>query len=266
MKKLSYILLLPLLLLLAGCTSGTDATTAGTNSPSAQEILGNPEYQAISFGGYRFPTRDSVPSVEELKEDMLILEAMGVKFIRTYNTQQYAHAAHILEAIEQLKAEDPDFEMYVMLGAWIDCKGAWGPNPNHDDEDYENNSAEIMAAVKMANQYPDIVKVIAVGNEAMVHWAASYFVHPGVILRWVNYLLKQREDGKLPQGLWITSSDNFASWGGGDESYHKKELNELIEAVDFISMHTYPFHDTHYNADYWKSTPYEDGLTSMEKL
>ena len=38
-------------------------------------------------------------------------------------------------------------------------------------------------AVAMANQYPDIVKAIAVGNESMVQWAVKYFVYPKIILK-----------------------------------------------------------------------------------
>jgi hypothetical protein len=26
-----------------------------------------------------------------------------------------------------------------------------------------------------------------------------------------------KKQGKLPENLWITSSDNFASWGGGSD-------------------------------------------------
>ena len=64
-----------------------------------------------------------------------------------------------------------------MIGAWIDCKNAWTDIPPvHEEESEENNRAEIEMAVTLANQYPDIVKVIAVGNEAMVHWATKYFV------------------------------------------------------------------------------------------
>ena len=47
--------------------------------------------------------------------------------------------------------------------------------PNHAVQDFEANGEEIQRAVALAQQFPDIVKVIAVGNEAMVHWAASYF-------------------------------------------------------------------------------------------
>ena len=59
---------------------------------------------------------------------------MGIKILRTYNVQ-LQHAPNLLKAISELKKEDPNFEMYVMLGAWIDCKNAWtDQNRNHDIE------------------------------------------------------------------------------------------------------------------------------------
>ncbi len=163
-----------------------------------------------------------------------------------------------------MKDEDPAFEMYVMLGAWIDCEGAWTETRNHDVEDAENNSAEIAAAVELVNAYPDIVKIIAVGNEAMVHWAVQYFVNPGVILNWVEHLQDLKESGEIPADTWITSSDNFASWGGEDSSYHTEDLIALMKAVDYISMHTYPFHDTHYNPDFWVIPPGEEAYSGTE--
>ncbi|WP_243470877.1 glycosyl hydrolase family 17 protein [Winogradskyella sp. MH6] len=219
---------------------------------TAKDILGNPDYLAISYGGYRGKTRDSQPTIVELKEDLKILSAMGVKLLRTYNVQpKLPHASNVLKAISELKAEDENFEMYVMLGAWIDCLNAWtGKEPNHNVES-PNNAGEIKRAVALANQYPDIVKIIAVGNEAMVKWATSYYVQPEVILKWVKHLQNLKAEGKLPKDLWITSSDDFASWGGGEDTYHVADLNELIKEVDFISMHTYPYHNTHYNPEFW---------------
>ncbi|MEP0986807.1 glycosyl hydrolase family 17 protein [Ekhidna sp.] len=234
-------------------------------SKSASEILGNPDHQAFSFGGYRGLSRDSVPSVNQLKEGLRILSAMDIKLLRTYNTQQYAHAANLLEAIHQMKQENDGFEMYVMLGAWIDCEGAWTDYRNHEAEDLKNNQAEIDEAVRLAQKYPDIVKIIAVGNEAMVHWAEAYFVSPAIILKWVNHLQDLKKSGELAQDLWVTSSDNFASWGGGDSSYHKPELEALIKAVDYVSMHTYPYHDTHYNPHYWQVED-SDTLSEIEKV
>jgi hypothetical protein len=83
---------------------------------SAKDILGNPDYLAISYSGYRENSRDIEPTIDQLKEDMKILAAMGIKLLRTYNVQ-LEQTANLLKTISQLKVEDPNFEMYVMLGA-----------------------------------------------------------------------------------------------------------------------------------------------------
>ena len=101
---------------------------------TAKDILGNPDYLAISYGGYRHVDHSIEPTIDELKEDMKILFAMGIKILRTYKVHK-PHAANVLKAIRELKEEDPSFEMYVMLGAWIDCKNAWTDEaPDHNIE------------------------------------------------------------------------------------------------------------------------------------
>jgi len=232
---------------------------------TAKDILGNPEYLAMSYGGYRHVNHDIEPTLDELKEDMKLLSAMGVKIVRTYKVH-LPQAANLLQAISELKKEDSNFEMYVMLGVWIDCKNAWtDQEPDHNVES-EANKHQIDEAVRLANKYPDIVKIIAVGNEAMVKWAAPYYVQPNVILKWVNHLQQLKQQNKLPKDLWITSSDNFASWGGGSNEYHVKALEELIKAVDYLSVHTYPMHDTHYNPQFWGVLESESALTSQEQI
>ncbi len=233
-------------------------------SKSASQILGNADYLAISYGGYRKNSRDIQPTINQIKEDLRILEAIGIKIIRTYNVQ-FEHAPNILKAIRELKKEESSFEMYVMLGAWINCENAWTHQPNHAKEDKLSNRLEIDKAVKLANQYRDIVKIISVGNEAMVHWASNYFVTPSIILKWVAHLQLLKNHHKLPKDLWITSSDNYASWGGGDDSYHNDDLNALIREVDYVSVHTYPFHDTHYNPSFWELND-SGGLDDMELI
>ena len=267
-NTLHQIIFLLLLSLTLGCHDAPAEETTEkpkTTNVTAKDILGNPEYQAICYGGYREKSRDRQPTIGQLKEDLLILAAMNIKVLRTYNTQ-FPHAANLLAAIRQLKNENPDFEMYVMLGAWIDCENAWTANPNHDAEDTEANAAEIQRTVDIANQYPEIVKIIAVGNEAMVQWATSYYVQPGVILKWVTHLQGMKKSGKLSQDLWITSSDNFASWGGGGTEYHTEDLEKLLRAVDYVSLHTYPMHDTHYNPAFWGTNAAEEDLPDTEKI
>ncbi|PQJ17220.1 MULTISPECIES: glycosyl hydrolase family 17 protein [Nonlabens] len=255
-----------LLLLLNSCKKEVVEPSLKTyKNMTAQELLSQSNYQAMCYGGYREMTRDKQPTIDQIKEDLRILNAMDVRLIRTYNVQ-LPHATNVLKAIRQLKAENPDFEMYVMLGAWIDCKNAWTGKPVNHDIESEQNEDEIGRAVALAQEYPDIIKIIAVGNEAMVKWATSYYVQPDIILKWVKHLQDLKKQGQLPTNLWITSSDNFASWGGGDTQYHVPALNELIREVDFISIHTYPMHDTHYNPVFWGVQENEARLSKEKQI
>ena len=265
--KLIFKIVILSIVLIFGCTSKEKKIVQQKSIMNAAYILGNSEYLAISYGGYRATSRDIQPTITELKEDLKILSAMGIKILRTYNVQpKLPHAANVLEAIHQLKKEDANFDMYVMLGAWIDCLNAWtNKAPNHNIESAQNEG-EIARAVALANKYPEIVKVIAVGNEAMVKWAENYYVQPNVILKWVNHLQNLKKNGALAKDIWITSSDDFSSWGGGDELYHTKDLESLIKAVDYISMHTYPYHNSHYNPEFWKTPNHLNNLSDKEKI
>ena len=260
MNKLVY----SIFLLCISCNQKI-AGNKGSSQVTAKTILGNVKYQAISYGGYRYKTRDIEPTLTQLTEDLRILSAMNIKVLRTYNVH-HTETADLLKAIRALKKEKPGFEMYVMLGAWIDCKNAWTANQPIRNEDSERNAVEIAEAVKLTNEYPEIVKIISVGNEARVKWAWSYYVEPGIILKWVNYLQDLKKQRKLSKDVWITSSDNFAAWGGGDKAYHVDTLNQLIKAVDYISMHTYPMHDTHYNPTFWGIADKENKLADREKI
>ncbi len=240
-------------------------SVAERTSLSAKDILGNPNFLAISYGGYRHADHDIEPTLDELKEDMKLLSAMGIKIVRTYKVH-LPQASNLLKAISELKQEDPGFEMYAMLGAWIDCKNAWTDlAPDHDQES-EANAWQNEEAVRLAHQYPDIVKVLAVGNEAMVKWAESYYVQPNVILKWVTHLQDLKKEGNLPEELWITSSDDFSSWGGLGTEYHTEDLEKLYHSVDYVSMHTYPYHNTHYNPEFWGVPEEEENLSDIVKI
>ncbi|MDC0547037.1 glycosyl hydrolase family 17 protein [Gammaproteobacteria bacterium] len=253
MKKIRFFIITSFLLV--SCSESGDLSM----NKSAKEFIGNPEYPAISYGGYRGKSRQEQPSINEIKEDLYIMHAQGFRIFRTYDLH-HPFAENTLKAIKEIKQTDPSFEMYVMLGAWIQCKDAFTEKPINHEEDYEGNKFEITEAVRLAQEYPDIVKIIAVGNEAMVHWAWSYHVPPKFVLKWVKHLQDLKLNGVLNNDLWITSSDNFASWGGGSAEYHNEDLNELIRSVDFVSMHTYAFHDTHYNPSFWNLTTTPENL------
>ncbi|MDC1443264.1 glycosyl hydrolase family 17 protein [Gammaproteobacteria bacterium] len=255
MKKL----LLISFFLIASCSKSGDLVM----SKNAKDIIGNNNYPAISYGGYRGKSREVQPSIEDIKEDLQIMFAQGFRVIRTYDLH-HPFAENTLKAISELKSSDSDFEMYVMLGAWVQCKDAFTDLPIHNEEDLEGNKVEIAEAVRLAQDYQDIVKVIAVGNEAMVHWATSYYLEPKYILKWVKYLQDLKINGTINNNIWITSSDNFASWGGGSEEYHNDDLDELIRSVDYVSMHTYAFHDTYYNPVFWNLSGGSEDLSKKD--
>jgi exo-beta-1,3-glucanase (GH17 family) len=245
--------------LIASCSKSGDLVM----SKNAKDIIGNNNYPAISYGGYRGKSREVQPSIEDIKEDLQIMFAQGFRIIRTYDLH-HPFAENTLKAISELKNSDSDFEMYVMLGAWIQCKDAFTDLPIHNEEDLEGNKVEIAEAVRLAQEYQDIVKVIAVGNEAMVHWATSYHLEPKYVLKWVKYLQDLKINGTINNNIWITSSDNFASWGGGSEEYHNDDLDELIRSVDYVSMHTYAFHDTYYNPVFWNLSGDSEDLSKKD--
>ncbi|WP_019616536.1 hypothetical protein [Psychromonas ossibalaenae] len=245
-----------------------DAPTA----KSGEQILGNPNYLAISYGAWRSTTREAgadVPSVAQQKEDMKILAAMGIKVLRTYNTQGYigldgkSNTENLLIAIDELMTEDSSFEMYVMLGIWIDALNSWTDLEVIHDQENPVNADEMAAGIQLAKDYPEIVKVIAVGNEAMVHWA-PYHVAPAIILNHVNTLQALKVSGDINENIWITSSDNHAVWATQGD-YASADMDALIAAVDYISLHTYPFHDTHYDSAFWLAPEDETSLSAQEQ-
>lgn len=260
MKHLIYILLL----FFISCKP-TITSNLVSKEMTAEKLLGNPKYQAICYGGYRTNSRDNEPNVSEVKEDLKILAALDFKIIRTYNLHR-EEIVNVLKAITELKKENPKFEMYVMLGVWIDCKNAWTEIAPIHEEESQRNTIEIKKAVELSNQYPEIIKIISVGNEAMVKWATSYYVTPAIILKWVNHLQELKKTEQLPKNLWITSSDNYLSWGGGEEQYHTEDLNRLIKAVDYISLHSYPIHDERYFPEIWGIKENEANLSDKMKI
>jgi len=258
-----------------GCSNAGTAAKAAAD-PSAcwgnyildngQKLLGNNNYPAISYSGDRKNPRtlENSPPLEDIKEDLKILQAMGIKLLRTYNTVEFPQSERILKAIRQLKKEDPDFEMYVMLGAWIQCKNAFKEGTDHNIEDLQWNKNEIEGGIKLASEYPDIVKIIAVGNEAMVTWQA-HFVPAATILKWVNTLKEARTTGRMPAKTLVTTSDNWAALGG-EERYRSEDLKELMKQMDFVSLHTYAFHDTFYNQGLkWGPLPNEANLSAADQ-
>lgn len=102
------------------------SSVAGGVAPG-QPVLGTAELTAISYGAFRAEERSNTyaPSVEEIKEDLKIMHAAGIRMLRTYNTRDFIDTERLLQAISELQQEDANFEMNVMLGVWISALNAF---------------------------------------------------------------------------------------------------------------------------------------------
>lgn len=180
----------------------------------------------ICYSGYRdgqYPG-GVFPTYEQVKEDLLILQEHW-KHIRLYNCDE--HTDTILEVIRNER-----LDLRVMLGAYINGElnnfnCPWGGgifSKPEIEQNRENNDRIIDKMIRIANEYPDVVNCLSVGNEACVEWT-DHYVHESRILEFVN---RVKEGAEQP----VTYCENYVPW------LHK--LDELAAAVDFISIHSYP--------------------------
>ena len=86
------------------------------------------------------------------------------------------------------------------------------------------NSLEVDRLIKLANQYPDIVSSVSVGNEATVDWSD----HMVLVDKLISYVRRVKAAIDQP----VTFCENYVPW--------TKKLEPLAAELDFISLHTYP--------------------------
>jgi exo-beta-1,3-glucanase (GH17 family) len=188
--------------------------------------------QAICYSGFRsgqHPDRGEGavnPSDEEILEDLKILQDQcGFKLIRLYDSQ--INSETVLRLIKSNK-----LDMKVLLGAWLDAEidnvnCPWRTAPIPDEKLKLNrilNRKELDRSIRLANDYPDIVVAVAVGNEALVDWNDHMVTLESII----GYVRDVKASIKQP----VTVADNYDWWA--------KHGKELAKEVDFVSVHIYP--------------------------
>lgn len=200
---------------------------------------------AICYSGFRHgqsPDNGIFPTYDQIKEDLLIL-SKNWKYIRLYDCDKQSEM--VLDIIEKEKL---DFK--VMLGAYIGAERnnfgcPWGGTYSEDvlRNNINQNLKQIKKLIMMANKYPDIIFSLSAGNEATVHWT-DHFVPVDRVIEYVNMI---KEATKQP----VTFCENYVPWQGF--------LKNLVNAVDFISIHTYPvweYKNIHEAIEYTKQNYY----------
>ncbi|AXJ00732.1 Exo-beta-1,3-glucanase, GH17 family [Cyclonatronum proteinivorum] len=182
--------------------------------------------RAVCYSGFREGQQPGGPwpTYDQIVEDLHLMHPIW-KHLRLYDVDK--HAEIVLDAIQKEK-----LGFKVMLGAYIEAEMnnfncPWGGGVFSEEQLEANvalNKSKMEKLIRLANQYPNIINSLSVGNEACVEWT-DHYVHENSVLAYV----KQVQAGaKQP----VTFCENYVPW-------HFK-LQKLAEAVDFISIHTYP--------------------------
>ena len=99
-----------------------------------------------------------------------------------------------------------------MLGAWI-AKVDGTIEASNDNKD------EISSTIKLANEYPDVVNSINIGNETMVYWS-DHKVDLDIMANYLNYTRKRV---RVP----VTTAHDLGFWN--------KEESKKIYYSEFYS-------------------------------
>ncbi|PKO26022.1 MAG: beta-1,6-glucan synthase [Betaproteobacteria bacterium HGW-Betaproteobacteria-8] len=147
--------------------------------------------------------KGTVISPEQIEHDLALL-ADRFDCVRTYSVGQGLH--HVPETASKLGME-------VILGVWI----GW--------TDAENNR-ELTLGLKLANQYPEVIRAVVVGNEVLLRKEQT----PAKLRA---YLKRAKDSTSVP----ITYADVWEYW---------IKYQSMEGSVDFVTAHVLP---------YWEDDP-----------
>lgn len=183
--------------------------------------------RAICYSGYRAnqgPNIHVYPNYEEVKEDLLILDE-EYDIIRMYDP--YTHARTVLEVIQ-----NEGLHLKVMLGMDLVAEYNNPHCPWYKQElsqeqlakNYEHNNNSLECLIELANKYKDIIVFLAAGNEARPDWGDN-LVPEERIVYFINQLKSRCSQP-------VSYCEGWDLWVG--------RMENVLEAVDFLSVHIYP--------------------------
>lgn len=214
---------LVLAITLIGCGGGASAP----NSSTQMQLRALPQAfisrEAVAYSPYRTSSRDSEAITKSMiEQDLRLLTQAGIGLIRLFDSSDVV-AKQVLEVIR-----DQGLDLKVMLGIWI-ANGA-----------ESSNQTEISRGIALANDHKATVLVVSVGNETLVSWTA----HPQQAEQLARYIRTVRNTVSQP----VTTNDNWAVLA---KQPGEQDASAVIQAIDFVAMHTYPLIDTVYNPNLW---------------
>jgi exo-beta-1,3-glucanase (GH17 family) len=191
---------------------------------------------AISYGPYRDGQEPGAkaPSKAEMAEDLQLISKHW-RLLRIYGTSHCGR--ELLEVVREQK-----LSLKVMVGAWIAPEVVDdGDSLLVDKEAIQANEREVAVAIELANEFPEIVWAISVGNETQVNWSSHKV--PSELL--IGFLRQVRANTGVP----VTIADDFLFWL--EDTSHK-----IAEEIDFLVMHVHPA---------WHAQEADNGLGFVEE-
>jgi glucan 1,3-beta-glucosidase len=165
----------------------------------------------LSYAPFRDGQSPLGPGVQitpqQIDEDMAQLARIS-DCVRTYSVEL---------GQDQVAAIAKRHGLEVIQGIWI------GVNP-------DKNRAEIESGIKIANEYPDVVRAVVVGNEVLLRGDLA-----------PNDLVAAIREVKARVKVPVTYADVWENW---------LRNADVAAAVDFITIHTLP---------YWEDFPIPAG-------
>ena len=182
--------------------------------PNRPVVLDDPwqgPLPSVSFAPFRdgqSPLTQDYPTPDQIREDLRSLVG-ATKAVRTYTSR---------EGLEVVPGFAREYGLKVIQGAWLG-NPAYAPDPRTNDR-------EIAALIKSANDYPDVVTRVIVGNEVLLR-------NDLPVDQLVRYIRQVKQAVRQP----VTYADVWEFW---------IRHPELAQEVDFITIHVLP---------YWENDP-----------
>lgn len=175
---------------------------------------------SVSFAPFRegqSPLTEVFPTAEEIDEDLRLLST-ETRTIRTYASTR---------GLTDVAAMAQKYGLHVIQGAWIGGMTM-----------AEENQAEIDQLIKVANQYPDVIKRVIVGNEVLLRGE----LEPEQLLQYIRQVKKAVKQPVSYADVW---------------SFYMR-YPEIAKEVDFFTVHILP---------YWEDEPLkiEETAAHIEK-
>jgi exo-beta-1,3-glucanase (GH17 family) len=105
-----------------------------------------------------------------------------------------------------------------MLGIWLE-------NESRDPAKIFDNLKQIKKGIQLANNYPEIVSSVSVGNETQVYWSYHRMKQENLL----KYIRMVRP--AVPQP--VTTADDYLFW-------LEESSQNIASELDFISTHIHP--------------------------